>query len=403
MSGIRVLDLTSVVMGPSACSLLADYGADVVKVESPSGDVMRHSGPMRNPGMGHFFMSLGRNKRSIVLDLKQKEGRAILLRLMKTVDVLVYNLRPQSMARLGLDYESLCALNPALIYAGAYGFSQKGPYAARPAYDDLIQGMCGIPWLSLKAGADIPRYAPMVLVDRIVGLQLFGAVTTALLYRARTGKGQRVDVPMYENMLSVVLAEHLSGTQFEPALDPPGYKRSLATDRRPYKTKDGYLCALVYNDRHWRSFFSAIGKPEMFEGDERFQSQNGRLTNIEYVYRYLSDVFSTRTTDEWLRLLEEADIPAARMYSIDDILTDEHLNKTGFIQTVKHPSEGELRITAIPTEWSESQPENRSHAPRLGEHTAEVLLEIGCSQAEVDALVASGVARVPEQVRGIPK
>lgn len=391
LHGIRVIDLTTVVMGPYASSVLADYGADVIKVEPPAGDVMRKSGPMRNADMGHFYLSLGRNKRSVVLDLKHVQGREVLLRLVRDADVLVYNIRPQAMARLGLAYGTLQAINPRLVYAGAFGFSQKGPYAHRPAYDDLIQGMCGIPWLAQQAGADKPRYAPMVLVDRMAGLQLCTAITSALVHRERTGRGQRVDVPMFEGMLSVVLGEHLAGGQFVPAAGPSGYQRSLARDRRPYRTLNGYICVLVYNDKHWRSFFAALGRPQAFDADARFASQNERLKNIDHVYGYLSEVLATRTTDEWLRLFEQADIPAARMYSIDDIVADEHVQATGFVQTVRHPTEGEIRITAIPTEWSESQPENRRPAPVLGEHTREVLLESGYSEGEIAAMQDRGV------------
>lgn len=392
LDGIRVLDLTTVVMGPYASSVLADYGADVIKIEPPGGDVMRKSGPMKTPDMGHFYLALGRNKRSVVLDLKKAEALAVLLRMVETADVLVYNIRPQAMARLGLGYERLREINPRLIYAGAYGFSQNGPYAARPAYDDLIQGMCGIPWLSQQAGADTPRYAPMVLVDRMAGLQFCTAITSALVYRERTGRGQKVDAPMFEGMLSVTLGEHLAGLQFDPPQGKAGYQRSLAHDRRPYATLDGHICVLVYNDKHWQAFFEAIGKPEVFRTDERFQSQNQRLTNIDYVYGYLSEIIGTRDTAYWLALFAKADLPAARMYGIEDILADEHVQATGFVRKVAHPTQGELRTTAIPTEWSESVPENRLHAPELGENTRQVLSEFGYSDAEIDKLRASGAA-----------
>ena len=391
LDGIRVLDLTSVVMGPYASAILADHGADVIKIEPPAGDVMRKSGPMRHADMGHFYLSLGRNKRSLALDLKQPQGRAVLLRMVRDADVLVYNIRPQAMARLGLGYEALHEINPRLVYAGAFGFSQKGPYAARPAYDDLIQGMCGIPWLYQQAGGEKPRYAPMVLVDRMAGLQLCNAITTALVYRERTGRGQRVDVPMFEGMLSVVLGEHFAGEQFVPAQGPSGYQRSLAHDRRPYRTRDGWLCVLVYNDKHWRNFLAAIGRPEVFDTDPRFSSQNQRLQHIDHVYGFLSEVLATRSTAEWLALLAQADIPASRMYGIDDILQDEHVRATNFVRTVQHPTEGELRVTAIPTEWSESVPQDRRHAPVLGEHTRDILLECGYGEQDIDDMQAQGV------------
>jgi len=389
---VRVLDLTSVVMGPYATSILAEFGADVVKIEPPGGEVMRKSGPMRHADMGHFYLAINRNKRSVVLDLKREEARQVLLRMAAASDVLVYNIRPQAMERLGLGYERLRVANPRLLYVGAYGFSQKGPYAARPAYDDLIQGMVGIPWLSQQAGADQPRYAPMVLVDRMVGLQLANVIATGLYHRERSGRGQRIDVPMFEGMLSVVLGEHLAGRQFEPAVGPAGYQRSLARDRRPYRTKDGWLCAMVYNDKQWRTFFDAIGRPEVFANDERFHSQDARLTHIDHVYGFLADVLATRTCGEWLRLFERADIPAARMAGIEDMLADEHVQATGFVREVEHPTEGRLRVTAIPTEWSESVPQHRSHAPLPGENTREVLREFGIASDEIEALVNSGAA-----------
>ncbi|MBQ0921542.1 CoA transferase [Hydrogenophaga aromaticivorans] len=393
LSGIRVLDLTSVIMGPYASQQLADLGADVIKVEPPGGDVMRQAGPMRNPGMGHFYLTTNRNKRSIVLDLKKPSGRDALLHMAASSDVLLYNIRPQAMARLGLGYEDLKKVSPKIVYAGAYGFSQRGPYAAKPAYDDLIQGMCGIPWLTGQATGETPRYAPMVLVDRVVGLQLCNAITAALFYRERSGIGQRIDVPMFEGMLSIVLGEHLAGHLYRPSTGPSGYQRSLARDRRPYETSDGHICVLVYNDKHWRSFFDAIGKSEVFAQDVRFSSQGKRLEHIDHVYGFLGEIFRTRSTGEWLALLEHADIPAARMYSFDDILADPHLAETGYIQQVTHPSEGEMLDVSIPTEWSHSVPEKRHHAPKLGENTVELLREFGYSDEHIRALLSEAAVQ----------
>jgi crotonobetainyl-CoA:carnitine CoA-transferase CaiB-like acyl-CoA transferase len=391
LSGMRVLDLTTVVMGPYACQLLGDHGADVIKVESPDGDVMRLSGPMKNPGMGHLYLSTNRSKRSIVLDLKKAAGRNVLLKLAESADVLLYNIRPKAMARLGLSYEELREVNEKLIYVGAFGFSQRGPYAARPAYDDLIQGMAGLPWLSLQAGAQEPRYAPVILADRIVGLQVAFATLAALHHRDLTGEGQRIDVPMYEGLLSIVLGEHLAGSMFEPTLGPPGYQRSLAHNRRPHRTLDGYLCTLVYTDKHWRSFFDVIGQQQIFEIDARFSSQNERLKHIDEVYSYLAGVLATRTTTEWIAAFTNADIPVARMNSLDDILSDEHLKAIGYFKATHHPSEGSIREVAIPTEWSVSQPVSARHAPLLGEHTVEVLREAGIDQQAIEALREQGV------------
>jgi crotonobetainyl-CoA:carnitine CoA-transferase CaiB-like acyl-CoA transferase len=399
LEGVRVLDLTTVVMGPYATQTLGDYGAEIIKVESAEGDAVRHSGPMRNPAMGHLFLNVNRSKRSIVLDLKQPAGREVALALAKRVDVLVYNIRPQAMARLALSYDDVRAVNPRIIYAGAFGFSQRGPYAARPAYDDLIQGMSGIPFLSQQAGAAVPRYAPVILADRLVGLQLMGAIVSALYHRERTGKGQRIDVPMYEGLLSIVLGEHLAGRLFDPPLGEAGYQRSLAHDRRPYPTRDGHICVLIYTDKHWRRFFEAIGKPEIYGSDARFSTHGARIRHVGEVYGYLRDVLATRSSAEWLQLLAEADIPAAPMVSLDDILADEHLAAIGYFRERLHPSEGKILDLAVPTEWSESIPEPVRHAPRLGEHTVEVLEEAGFSPdriAELRAAGTIGMADAPE-------
>jgi crotonobetainyl-CoA:carnitine CoA-transferase CaiB-like acyl-CoA transferase len=393
LTGISVLDLTTVVMGPYACQLLGDYGADVIKIEAPDGDVMRLSGPMRNSGMGHLYMSTNRNKRSIVIDLKAARGRSLLLDMARTADILLYNIRPKAMTRLGLAYENLRAVNPRLIYVGAFGFSQRGPYAAKPAYDDLIQGMSGIPWLFLQAGAAEPRYAPTILADRIVGIHVALAAVSALHHRDRTGEGQSVDVPMYESLLSIILGEHLAGKAFDPPVGPTGYKRSLANNRRPYRTKDGYICTLVYSDKHWRSFFDTIDQPQVFEGDSRFSSQAERLKHIDEVYAYLAGILSTRTTNEWLAALTAADIPVARMNSLDDILADEHVRAIEFLRTRMHPSEGAIREIGIPTEWSVSQPAIRRHAPTLGEHSVEILQELGFSADVIKSLLRDGIVK----------
>jgi crotonobetainyl-CoA:carnitine CoA-transferase CaiB-like acyl-CoA transferase len=392
LDGVRVLDLTSVVMGPYATQILADYGADVIKVEAPEGDVMRYGWPFRNRGMGHVFLNANRNKRSIALDLKRPEAHAAALALAKTVDVVVYNIRPQAMARLKLGYEDLRAVNPKVIYVGCFGYSQRGPYAAKAAYDDLIQGAAGIPWLLREQGAEPPRYAPITVADRSVGQQVAGAVSAALYYREKTGKGQRVDVPMFEHLLQIVLGEHLAGYTFEPQHGAPGYSRLLAKDRRPYETKDGYVCVLIYNDKQWKAFFELIGKPELF-GDARFATQEARSQNYGLAYGMVADELKQRSTDEWLAALEAVDIPVQRMNSLADIVNDPHLAAIGYFREVEHPSEGRIKSMATPSEWSDSQPEYRRHAPRLGEQTREVLGEAGLSEADIEALLASGAAR----------
>jgi crotonobetainyl-CoA:carnitine CoA-transferase CaiB-like acyl-CoA transferase len=398
LAGIRVLDLTTVLMGPFATQILGDLGAEIIKVEPPEGDNIRQLGPMRNPGMGAMFLHVNRNKRSLVLDLKQPSAREALLRLARRADVLVYNTRPQAMQRLGLAYSDVREVNPAIVYVGAFGFDEAGPYAGRPAYDDLIQGAVALPWLMMRNGASEPRYVPATLCDRIVGQATANAVLAALLHRASTGKGQAVEVPMFETMAQFVLGDHFGGRTFDPPLGEAGYARLLARFRAPYRTQDGYICALVYNDKQWKSFFARINKPELFEADERFRTHAVRAERIDEVYAFVADEFRSRTTEEWERLLTEGDIPWMRMNTLDDLIDDPHLASIGFLPRVEHPSEGAMRTTGVPTRWSASPPQPPGHAPRFGEHSAEVLREAGYTAAEIEQMARTGATVVADPI-----
>ncbi len=393
LDGVRVLDLTTVVMGPYATQILADFGADVVKVEPPEGDIMRYAWPFRSRGMGHIYLNANRNKRGIVLDLKQAAARDACLALAKKADVLVYNIRPQAMARLKLGYEEVRAVNPKIIYVGAFGYSQNGPYAAKAAYDDLIQGAAGLPWLLRESGAESPRFVPATMADRTVGLHVVNAVTAALYAREKTGKGQRVDVPMFESLLQTVLGEHMGGFTFAPQVGAGGYTRMLSKYRRPYETSDGYVCVLIYNDKHWKAFFRMIGRDDML-ADPRFASAEGRSQNYDAVYGLVAEEMTKQSTAHWLEAFERADIPVQRMNSLEDILRDPHLAAIGYFKPVEHPSEGQLLSMKVPSDWSETQPGYRRHAPRFGEHTREVLKEAGYDDAQIDAMVKSGAARL---------
>jgi len=392
LSGVRIVDMTTVLMGPYATQILGDMGADIIKVEPPQGDGSRAIGPMRSPGMGGLFIHANRSKRSIVLDLKKPSGRAALLLLAKTADVLIYNVRPQAMARLGLAYEDLAAVNPRIIYVGTYGYGQGGPYAAKPAYDDLIQGAVGIPSLGMAAGADQPRYVPCTIADRTVGLNAVGAVSAALYHRERTGQGQSIGIPMFETMAQFVLGDHFSGRSFEPPLGPTGYPRLLSKTRRPYATSDGYVCTLIYTDRHWRSFFALIGRPEVTETDPRFADLETRTLHIDDLYGMVGEILATRTTAYWLEELEKADIPVMPLNTMESLIEDPHLAAVGFFKTVEHPTEGTLRSMAVPSTWSGSQPAPERLAPRLGEHSVEVLREAGLGKEEIAALLAERAA-----------
>jgi len=392
LSGVRVLDLTTVVMGPYATQILGDFGADVIKVEPPEGDVIRNAWPFRHPGMGTIFLNTNRNKRSIVLDLKKPQARDACLALAAKSDVLIYNIRPQAMARLKLSYEDVCSVNPRIVYVGCFGFSQRGPYAAKAAYDDMIQGAAGIPYLLKKQGAAEPRYAPMIVADRSVGQQVASAVSAALYYREKSGRGQRIDVPMYEHLLQMILGDHLGGYTFEPPHGPAGYVRILSPDRRPYETKDGYVCALIYNDKQWKGFLEVIGRTELLETPE-YATHEARSQNYDKAYAMVAAELKKRSTAEWIEAFERADIPVQRMNSLEDIVADPHLAAIGYLTSVEHPSEGRIKTLAVPSEWSDSKPEYRRHAPRLGEHTREVLREAGYDDAAIERLFSSGAAR----------
>jgi crotonobetainyl-CoA:carnitine CoA-transferase CaiB-like acyl-CoA transferase len=389
---VKVLDLTTVVMGPYCTQILAELGAEVIKVESHDGDNMREVGPMRNRSMGHLYLNLNRGKRCIVLDLKRPEGREVVMRLLPRMDVLVYNVRPQAMARLGLSYDDVRVVNPKLIYVGAYGYSQRGPYAAKAAYDDLIQGISGLPSLTQEGGAP-PRYVPINLADRVTGLHAVYAVAAALFARERTGQGQSVEVPMFESIAHFVLGDHMAGMSWSPPIGETGYAR--LKHRRPYATKDGYLCVLVYNDKQWRAFLEAVGRTDLFE-DPRFFPHSARAQYIGAIYDFLDGLLRTRPTSEWVALLERADIPVAPMNSVEDLIGDPHLQRSAFFGHEAHPTEGEMLVPRTPTAWSATPPQAPGPAPRLGEHSAQILRELGYSAEQIAALGRSGVTLLAE-------
>ena len=395
LADIKVIVMTSVLMGPFASQTLGDMGADVIKVEAPRGDLVRQIGPARHEGMGPVYLNANRNKRSVVLDLKNPQGLAALKRMLSDADVLMYNVRPQAMARLGLSYEQVAAINPRIIYAGLFGFGQDGPYAARPAYDDLIQGASTLSHLIAHASGGIPRYVPTAMADRIVGLTGVGAILASLHARSRTGQGDRVDIPMFETMVSFVLGDHLGGLTFDPPLDGGGYARQLSPERRPYQTKDGHVCALVYTDKQWQDFLSAIGRESLMREDPRFATYGNRSRNIDHVYGVLAGIFLERTTAEWLELLERADVPSMPMHDLLSVLDDPHLAATGFFSTVNHPTEGTIRSMRHPVSWKKSTPGAPRIAPTLGQHTREVLAEMGYAQEQIDAMLAAGAAIGP--------
>ncbi len=370
-----MLDLTTVVMGPSATQMLGDLGADVVKIETAGGDSMRWIGPWRTPGMGPLFLQANRNKRGVVLDLKTDAGKAGALALAARADVMVSNVRPQGLARLGLDYAGVQAINPAIIYCSAVGFGSGGPSSGKAVYDDLMQAASGLAGLfGVVDGA--PRYAPINVCDRVVGLYVANAVTAALYHRSQTGEGQEIEVPMFETMAGFVLADHIGGSAFAPPIGEMGYRRLLSRTRGPYPTRDGHLALVVYTDRHWRDFTRLVEDAGLMERDPRFASQETRTRAAEDVGRYLAGYLATRDTADWLERLHAIDIPACPVNSIEDLFRDPHLTAVDFFETVEHPTEGTLTTARFPVRFGRSPAQIRRLAPNLGEHTAQVLGEV---------------------------
>jgi crotonobetainyl-CoA:carnitine CoA-transferase CaiB-like acyl-CoA transferase len=394
LAGVRIIDLTTVVLGPYATQMLGDLGADVIKVEGPEGDTTRHTGPRRNPHMASLFLGANRNKRSIVLDLKAPAARDVLLRLTDTADVFVHNVRPQKLAKLGLGPDALLARRPQLIYAAIHGWRQDGPYGGRPAYDDVIQGFIGVAGL-METLTGEPRYMPTILADKTCGLMAVQAILAALFHRQNSGRGQVVEIPMFEIMASYLMVEHLYGATFVPPEGEMGYSRVLAPWRRPYRTADGRICMLAYTDRQWRRFWQAVGRPEMMD-DPRFADLAGRTRHIDEVYHVAGEALATRTTREWLALFDEIEIPAGPVNTLADLPNDPHLAAIGFFRRVNHPTEGPIMVPDVPLRFSDSPAEISRLPPRLGEHGREILGELGLSCQDINALAATGALVLPE-------
>jgi crotonobetainyl-CoA:carnitine CoA-transferase CaiB-like acyl-CoA transferase len=392
LEGVRVIDLTTVLLGPFATQILGDMGADVIKVESPGGDPMRGLGPKRSDGMGAVFLNSNRNKRSLILDLKAEKGHAAMLKLVATADVFFHNMRPRGVRSLGLAYEDLRAINPRLIYCGAYGYKETGPYGHKPAYDDMIQAASGLAMLQGAIGEQ-PAYVANAVCDKIVGMAAASAVSMALFHREKTDVGQNIEVPMFETMVNFLLPEHWMGMTFEPPLGKAGYQRALSKGRRPYKTKDGYVAALPYSDRQWEAFFRLVGREELLQ-DPRFSTLSERVVHIEELYGELAKIIATRTTGEWIEALDEAQIPVMVVNTLDDLAEDPHLAATGFWHMMEHPSEGSLRMPGIATDFSETPGDVRQPPPHLGEHTAEILKDAGLTDGEIEDLVKDGTTIV---------
>ena len=387
LAGVRVLDLTSVVLGPLATQILGDYGAEIVKIEGPAGDMMRSNGVSLHRGMSSIFLSVNRNKRSLCLNLGTPQGAAVLRRLIPTVDVLVHNMRVEAIERLGFGYEPVASLNPKIVYCAATGFDQDGPDRNKPAFDDIIQAACGLASIA-STGREQPDYVPTLVADKTAGMAVVNAVLAALFHRERTGQGQYVEVPMLETLAAFMLVEHLGGLTFEPSPTGAGYARLLSGGRKPAPTRDGFLALLPYTTDQWLAFLKAAGRPELAESLGVADRQT-RNANIQALYAALAEITRTRTTAEWMRICGELDIPATPIYSLDELPEHPQLKATKLFQTMTHPSEGTIRYVRPTTKFSASPASVRRPAPALGQHSCELLREAGFDDSEIETLLAA--------------
>lgn len=391
LAGVRVLDLTAVVLGPYATQMLGDFGADIIKVEGPHGDMMRANGISVHPGMSSIFLGVNRNKRSLCLDLGKPEGVNVLKKLVAQADMLVHNMRVEAIERLGFGYEAVKAIKSDIVYCVATGFDQDGPDASKPAFDDIVQAGCGLAFIA-SLGRPEPTYVPTLVADKTTGLVLLNAVLAALFHRERTSQGQYVEVPMLETMAAFVLAEHLGGLTFEPPIGSPGYARLLEGGRKPSPTRDGHIAILPYTADHWKAFFEAAGRNDLAESLAVADRQK-RNARIRELYANMADITRSRTTAEWMEICTRVDIPATPIYRLEDLPEHPQLKATGLFQLMPHPSEGEVRYLRPTIKFAETPANVTRHAPLLGEHTEEILREADFSPAEITALIEKGIAK----------
>ena len=394
LKGLKIIELTSVVLGPWAAQILADMGAEVIKVEAPFGDSNRQLGASRNPNMAALYLSNNRNKRSLVLDLKQASARDALLKIIKDCDVFLHNNRPQVMTKLKLEYNDIKSVNENIIYCGTYGYSKDGPYGEKGALDDSIQAVSGIAALNELVLGE-PRYLPTVVADKTTAITVVYSILAALFHRERTGSGQEVEVPMFETMVSFVMAEHLWGEIFEPPLDKAGYTRLMSHHRKPYKTKDGYIAVLPYMNNHWKTFCEKAERQDLIE-DDRFKNLSSRVENIDDTYSETGKILSTKTTQEWLDIFADTKVPVIVVNSLDDLFTDPHLEAVGFWQDFDHPTEGKLKMPGFPAKFSKTPATIRKHAPNFGEHSLEILAEAGIDKETIKQMIDSKATLVSD-------
>jgi crotonobetainyl-CoA:carnitine CoA-transferase CaiB-like acyl-CoA transferase len=393
LKGVRIVDLTTTYLGPYATQFLGDMGADVIKVEPLQGDVGRFPGPAHTHAMGAGFLNTNRNKRSIAIDLRAPEGRDCVLKLAAGADAFVHNMRVAAASKLRLAYEDVVSANASIVYCYSPGFGQNGPYAGEPAYDDIIQAMSGAAALNADANG-APRFLPSIVADKVVGLHLAFAVATGLVHRLKTGKGCSIEAPMFETMVAFLLVEHLAGMSFVPGLGPPGYERMLAKNRRPYKTRDGYIAIMPYTTQQWTRFMECVGRADLLEEDW-VSDPVKRSAHVETLYQVIADAAPDRTTAEWLALLGEKDIPCGPVNTLASLLDEPHLQQAALFEEIEHPSEGSLRRVRSPFRVQGAAKGADAPAPRLGESGESVLLEAGFKPDHIRDLMARNIVAAP--------
>jgi len=384
LHGLRIVDLTAVIMGPYATQVMADFGAEVIKIESPDGDIMRFVGKHGDRGMGPIHLTLNRGKSLVALDLKKPEALEVVKKLIASADAFVHAMRPKAIERLGLGYEAVRAVKPDIVYCGAYGAAADGPYGDDPAYDDLIQGLCGIADLGARLAGE-PRFFPTVIADKVCGLTLAYSLLAALMHRQRTGEGQQVEVPMFESMVQFLMIEHMGNRTFGPDEDV-GYARVLSQLRKPHRTLDGYVCALPYHDKNWRDFFLLVERPDL-ASDPRFASHNARSRNYEVLYGLLGELIAKRSTGYWIEKLRAANIPVAPVHQLAEVFNDPHLQQVNLFETVQHPDLGAILSIRSPIGFSATPASMGKPAGPIGADSKSVLGNFGFSPAEIEGLI----------------
>jgi crotonobetainyl-CoA:carnitine CoA-transferase CaiB-like acyl-CoA transferase len=386
LEGLRVLDLTTVIMGPFTTQVLGDFGADIIKIEDPNGDMTRDIGPSRSNKMSSMYLGVNRNKRSIVLNLKKPEAKAALWKLIEDADVIVHNIRPQKIAALGFDPDTVLAKKPDIIYVGLHGYREDGPYGGQPAFDDVIQGQSGIAG-TFSARDGEPHIVPTVMADKSIGLLASTGLLAAYIKKLKTGEGSYLEVSMFEGMVGYTLIEHHFGETFIPSIGQIGYPRALSEHRKPYKSSDGYISILPYTNQQWINFFTIIGREDLID-DDRFSTIKARSKDINTLYNLVRKSVIDKTNNEWVEVLKKAEIPFGVVNRLEDLKDDPQLKKLSFFRKYNHPTEGKLVVPDSAFRFNRQSLPIRRHQPKLGEHSKNILKEAGFSELEIENILS---------------